>query len=69
MNGKQAKTVRKLLDKENPFLLLKLIQVYGEATKSMSKRQVYQHAKRLVKFEKINLRKLKAIEATIKESA
>jgi hypothetical protein len=69
MNGKQAKAVRKLIDQENPFILLKLIQVYGEITKSMTKRQVYQHAKRLVKFEKINVRKLKAIEATVKESA
>jgi len=69
MRGKQAKAARKLLDEENPFLLLKLIQVYGEATKNMTKRQVYQNVKKLIKFEKINIRKLKALEATVKESA
>lgn len=55
MNAKQAKRVRRLTEKRNPFILLKLIEDYGDETKKMSPRQIYQATKKLYEREKINL--------------
>jgi hypothetical protein len=58
MNAKQAKRARKVVDKENPFVLLKLIEEYGSATKQMTKAQVYKNVKRLVRDKKIDLKEM-----------
>jgi|WetSurMetagenome_2_1015567.scaffolds.fasta_scaffold132980_2 hypothetical protein len=58
MRGKQVKLVRSVVSKENPFVLLKLIEVYGSKTKEMNMRQVYQSVKKLVKNYKVDLKDL-----------
>jgi hypothetical protein len=58
MNAKTAKLARRVSEKRNPFILLKLIQIYGEKTKEMNPRQVYRAIKKLIKDEKVNLKSL-----------
>jgi hypothetical protein len=58
MNGKTAKRLRVLFEENNPFILLKLTQVYGNQTKEMTRRQVYQNLKKLVRTKQIQPRKL-----------
>lgn len=55
MNAKQAKRARRLTEKRNPVILMKLVEEYGSKTKEMNPRQIYQAIKKLFKKEKLNL--------------
>jgi len=55
MNGGTAKKIRKLLKKPDAGLLVLVHKVYGEKTKDMNERQLYQavksmYKKKLVRF-------------------
>jgi hypothetical protein len=72
MNGKPAKKIRKLLKKPDTALLVLIHKVYGEETKNMNERQVYQAAKKmykkgLIKFKKEKVWNTKSLETTLKE--
>jgi len=47
MNGKRAKWLNKLVALRNPVLLTLIRNEYGELTKQMSLRMIYQAAKKL----------------------
>jgi len=49
MNQRVTKKIRKLIRKPDAALLVLLHKVYGEKTKNMDHRQVYQSAKTLYK--------------------
>ena len=49
MRGKKAKQLRRLLDANEPILLMAIRQHYGEKTKGMSYRETYRAAKKLYK--------------------
>jgi len=53
MNGRTAKKLRKKL--KSGEILLALVKEYGDKTKEMNERQVYQKAKKLYKQGKIKL--------------
>lgn len=53
MNGKTVKRLRKKLKSEEVLLLL--VKEYGDKTKNMNERQVYQKVKKLYKQGKIKL--------------
>lgn len=47
MNGKRVKWLNKLVTTRNPVLLTLIRNEYGEQTKQMSPRMIYQAAKKL----------------------
>lgn len=49
MNQRKVKEIRKLINKPDTALLVLLHKVYGDKTKDMDHRQVYQAAKTLYK--------------------
>ncbi len=56
MNGKTSKRIRKLLVKPDIRLLALIHEVYGERTKEMGNRQVYQAVKKMYKKGLIKMR-------------
>ena len=74
MNGKKAKQIRKLLAKPDAALLVLIHKVYGEETKNMNERQVYQVAKNmykkgLIKFKKEKIWNTKLLETSLQKNA
>ena len=74
MNGKKAKQIRKLLAKPDAALLVLIHKVYGEETKNMNERQVYQVAKNmykkgLIKFKKEKIWNTKLLEMSLQKNA
>ena len=57
MNGKTAKKIRKLLKSPDAGLLVLINKVYGEKTKSMDHRGVYQAVKKMYKMGLISFKK------------
>lgn len=49
MNSKAAKKIRKLLKNPDAGLLVLIHKVYGEKTKDMDQRQLYQAVKKMYK--------------------
>ena len=47
MNNKRAKWIRRLVETRNPVLLTLIRNKFGEKTKEMGPRQIYQAAKKL----------------------
>jgi hypothetical protein len=56
MNGKKVKQIRKLLAKPDAGLLLLVNKVYGDKTKNMDYRQVYQAVKKMYKDGLISIK-------------
>ena len=57
MRGKRAKQIRKLLRKPDAGLLVLINKVYGDKTKDMDYRQVYQAVKKMYKMGLISFNK------------
>lgn len=57
MNGRTAKKIRKLLRKPDAGLLVLINKVYGDKTKTMEYRQVYQAVKKMYKMGLISFNK------------
>lgn len=55
MRGKKAKAIRKLVLSPSVELLVLIHKVYGERTKKMSHRGVYQAVKKLYKMGLVNV--------------
>jgi len=47
MNGQRSRWIRKLCETQNPVLLTIIRNKFGEKTKEMGPRQIYQSAKKL----------------------
>lgn len=61
MRGKRAKDIRKLLRKPDAGLLVLINKVFGDKTKDMEYRQVYQSVKKMYKMGLISFKKQKAV--------
>jgi hypothetical protein len=57
MRGKKAKAIRKLLVNPDAGLLVLINKVYGDKTKNMNHRQVYQALKKMFKMRMISFKK------------
>lgn len=57
MNGRTAKKIRKLLRKPDAGLLVLINKVYGDKTKTMEYRQIYQAVKKMYKMGLISFNK------------
>lgn len=57
MRGTKAKQIRRLMKKPGADLLVLIHKVYGEKTKDMDERGVYQAVKKLYKQGYINLKR------------
>ena len=57
MNGRTAKKIRKLLKRPDAGLLVLINKVYGEKTKTMDHRKVYQAVKKMYKNGLISFKK------------
>ena len=57
MRGKRAKQIRKLLRKPDAGLLVLINKVYGDKTKTMEYRQIYQAVKKMYKMGLISFKK------------
>lgn len=67
MNGKTSKRIRKLLVKPDLRLLALVHEVYGERTKKMESRQLYQAVKKMYKRGLIKMRRGKLCNTNLPE--
>jgi len=57
MRGTKAKQIRKLMKNPSAELLVLVHKVYGERTKNMDRRAIYQAVKKMYKRGYINLKR------------